>query len=71
LDAIGLGYTIKDENETSSQNIANVMIFLCHHLQEKFKIEYLTIKYPLILWQNLKEKYDYQRTIILLKARCD
>ena len=47
------------------------MIFLCHHLHEELKIEYLTIKDPLIIWQNMKERYDYQRTVILLKVRYD
>ncbi|XP_060186086.1 uncharacterized protein LOC132615496 [Lycium barbarum] len=33
------------------------------------KIEYLTIKDPLILWNNLKEKYDHLKMVILPKAR--
>jgi hypothetical protein len=35
------------------------MIFLRRHLHEELKIEYLTIKDPLILWQNLKERNDH------------
>ena len=30
-----------------------------------------TIKDPLILWDNLKERYDHQKTVILPKARYD
>ncbi|CAM8968606.1 unnamed protein product [Rhodiola kirilowii] len=45
------------------------MIFLRHHLHEGLKYEYLTIKDPSILWKELKEMYDHQRTVILPKAR--
>ena len=54
LDAMGLGNAIKNENTTSSQNCAKTMIFLCHHLDEILKIEYLTTKDPLVLWNSLK-----------------
>ena len=47
------------------------MIFLRHHLDEGLKNEYLTIKNPLVLWKNLKERYDHQKTVILHKARYD
>ena len=47
------------------------MVFLRHHLNEGLKNEYLTIKDPLVLWKNLKERYDNQKTVILPKARYD
>jgi len=47
------------------------MIFLHRHLHEELKIEYLKIKDPLILWQNLKERYNNQKLVIILKARYD
>lgn len=71
LDAKGLGETIKEGNETTSQDKAKAMIFLRHHLHEGLKTEYLTVKDPQILWSNLKERYDHQRTVILPKARYD
>ncbi|KAI9391288.1 hypothetical protein POPTR_007G065150v4, partial [Populus trichocarpa] len=61
MDAMCLGDTIKDGNEASSQNKANAMIFLCHHLHEELKFK----------WQNLKERYDHQMIIILPKAHYD
>ncbi|XP_040967172.1 uncharacterized protein [Gossypium hirsutum] len=69
LDAKGLGETIKEGNEESTQDKAKAMIFLRHHLHEGLKTEYLTIKDPQILWANLKEIYDHQKTVILPKAR--
>jgi hypothetical protein len=68
---MGLGDTIKYDDEASSQNKVKTMIFLCRHLHEELKIEYITIKDPLILWKNLKDKYDHQKTVILLKAHYD
>ncbi|KAM3263730.1 hypothetical protein P3L10_000724 [Capsicum annuum] len=69
LDIMGLGDTIKKENITSSQNRAKTMIFLHHHLNGVLKIEYLTTKDPLILWNSLKERFDHLKMVILPKAR--
>jgi S-adenosylmethionine:diacylglycerol 3-amino-3-carboxypropyl transferase len=68
---MGLEDIIKDDNKTSSQNKAKTIISLRRHLHKKLKIEYLTIKDPLFLWQNFKERYDHQRTVILSKACYD
>jgi len=45
------------------------MIFLQHHLHEGLKIEYLTVKDPLELWINLKDRYDHLKLTVLPKAR--
>ena len=71
LEANALGETIKDGNNASNQNKAKAMIFLRHLLHEGLKAEYLTIKDPLVLWNNLKERYDHQKTVILPKGRYD
>ncbi|XP_021741128.1 uncharacterized protein LOC110707404 [Chenopodium quinoa] len=71
LDAKGLGDTIKENNTATSQDKAKAMIFLRHHLHEDLKTEYLTVKDPQVLWSNLKERYDHQKTVILPKARYD
>lgn len=71
LDAKGLGETIKVENKATSQDKAKGMTFLCHHLDEGLKIQYLTIKDPQTLWSNLKDRYNHQKTITLPKAHYD
>nr|KYP38056.1 hypothetical protein KK1_040703 [Cajanus cajan] len=71
LDAMGLGDSIKEGNEASNQAKAKAMIFLRHHLHKGLKAEYLTIKDPLVLWNNLKERYDHQKIVILPKTRYD
>ncbi|KAK4265420.1 hypothetical protein QN277_026475 [Acacia crassicarpa] len=37
------------------------MIFLRHHLHKSLKMEYLTVKDPLVLRNNIKERCDYQK----------
>ncbi|XP_070049813.1 uncharacterized protein [Nicotiana tomentosiformis] len=71
LDAMGLADAIKDKNQASNQDRAKAMIFLCHHLDEGLKMEYLTVKYPVILWNNLKDKYDHLKMIVLPQAHYD
>ncbi|XP_071933525.1 uncharacterized protein [Coffea arabica] len=68
---MGLGNTIVDENDASNQDRAKAMIFLRRHLDEGLKVEYLTVKDPLVLWQDLKERYDHLKLVVLPKARYD
>ncbi|KAK8264477.1 hypothetical protein V6Z12_D12G110900 [Gossypium hirsutum] len=42
LDAKGLGNTILANKEASNQDKAKAIIFICHHLHEGLKVEYLT-----------------------------
>ncbi|XP_015162513.1 uncharacterized protein [Solanum tuberosum] len=71
LDEMGLVETIKDNNQASSQERAKAMIFLRHHLDEGLKMQYLTIKDPLVLWNNLKDRYDHLKLVILPQAHHD
>ncbi|XP_059281381.1 uncharacterized protein LOC132035079 [Lycium ferocissimum] len=69
LDAMGLGDTIKEKNKASNQENAKAMLVMRHHLDEALKIEYLSIKDPLVLWKNLKEMYDHLKVVLHPKAR--
>ena len=69
LDAMNLGNTIKEGNVASQQDHAKALIFIRHHIDASLKSEYLTVKDPLILSNNLKERYDHQKTVILPKDR--
>ncbi|KAK9671515.1 hypothetical protein RND81_12G035400 [Saponaria officinalis] len=74
LDITGKNYLqwVSDaEIHLSPNEKAKAMIFLHHHLNEGLKYEYLTVKDPLTLWTNLKERYDHLKTVILPKARYD
>ncbi|XP_027102679.2 uncharacterized protein [Coffea arabica] len=68
---MGLGNTIVDENDASNQDRAKAMIFLRRHLDEGLKVEYLTVKDPLVLWRDLKERFDHLKLAVLPKARYD
>ncbi|XP_027090457.1 uncharacterized protein [Coffea arabica] len=68
---MGLGNTIVDENDASNQDRAKAMIFLRRHLDEGLKVEYLTVKDPLVLWRDLKERFDHLKLVVLPKARYD
>ena len=71
LDAMNLGNTIKEGNDASLQDRARALIFLRHHINEGLKREYLMVKDPFILWNNLRERYDHQKTVIFPKTRYD
>ena len=71
LEAANLGETIKEGNQSSLQDRAKALIFLRHYLHEDLKIEYLTVKDPLILWTELKKRFNHQKTVILPKVRYD
>ena len=71
LEAGNIGETIKERNQRSLQDRAKTLIFLRHNLHEDLKIEYLTVKNPLILWTELKKRFDHQKTMILPKAPYD
>ena len=71
LEAGNLGETIKEGNQRSLLDRAKSLIFLRHHFHEDLKIEYLTVKDPLILWTELNKRFDHQKIVILPKARYD
>ncbi|KAI5338226.1 hypothetical protein L3X38_017497 [Prunus dulcis] len=49
LRANGLGQTIVDENDASPEENAKAMIFLCRHIHEALKSEYVVVDEPLVL----------------------
>ncbi|KAH1098427.1 hypothetical protein J1N35_015348, partial [Gossypium stocksii] len=71
LDAKGLGNTILVDEEPSNQDNATAMIFICHHLHERLKVKYFIVKDPIVLWINLKERFNHQKMVILPKTRYD
>ncbi|KAG6475798.1 hypothetical protein ZIOFF_065027 [Zingiber officinale] len=71
LVANGLGDVIIKETKITDQGKAKEMILLRRHLYDALKIEYLIVKDPLVLWNNLKEMHDHLKTIILPKAQFD
>jgi len=71
LAAEGNEDAIKEGNTTSGQQKPRTLIFLCHHINDALKIEYLSVKNPLVLWNKFKERYMNLKAIIIPKARYD
>ena len=69
LDVKDLDNTIKEGNKESSQDKAKTMIFFRRHLHESLKTEYINMKDPEVLWNNVKERYDHQKNVILATGR--
>ncbi|XP_070665173.1 uncharacterized protein [Malus domestica] len=53
LEAGNLGDTIREENNSSSQERAKTLIFIRRHLDEALKSEYLTVEDPIISQMKL------------------
>ncbi|XP_068304206.1 uncharacterized protein [Pyrus communis] len=60
LEAGNLGHTIREENNSSSQDWAKAMILIRRHLDKGLKHEYLTVEDPLALWKALRNRYNHQ-----------
>ena len=71
LDVMGLADTIQENNQASNQNRAKAMIFLLHHLDDGLKMKYFTVKDLLVLWNNLKNRYDHRKLIVVPQTRYD
>ena len=71
LESMDFEKIIAQDNDTTSQDHAKVVIFLRHHLDEGLETEYLTVKNPLELWNNSKDRLNHLKLVILSKARYD
>ena len=71
LGSMSLEKIIAKDNDATSQNHPKTMISLYHHLDEVLKTKYLMVKKPLDLWNNLKERFNHMKLVILSKARYD
>ncbi|XP_051133076.1 uncharacterized protein LOC127252798 [Andrographis paniculata] len=63
--------TIAHDKNSPSQDRANAMIFLCHHIDEVLKMQYVMLESPLELWEKLKGRYDHLRLTLLPRARSE
>ncbi|GAV58448.1 Med28 domain-containing protein [Cephalotus follicularis] len=66
-----LRHTIEEDNSTSNEECAIALIFLRHHIDDDLKYEYLTVENPLELWQNLNDRFEHLKAVVLPKALND
>ena len=71
LKSKNLGDCIVEGKETQERDKYKAILLIRHHLAESLKDQYLTIEDPLELWEELKSRYDHQRTVLLPTALYD
>ncbi|GAV59572.1 hypothetical protein CFOL_v3_03103, partial [Cephalotus follicularis] len=71
LSAKKLRQTIEEENAVTNEERVTALIFLRHHIDDGLKYEYLTVENPLELWQNLNDRFEHLKTVVLPKALND
>lgn len=58
--------TTKYKNQASKQDRGKtIMIFLRHYLNQELKIKYLIVMDSPMIWNNLKDRYDHLKMIVL------
>ncbi|GAV85900.1 hypothetical protein CFOL_v3_29334, partial [Cephalotus follicularis] len=71
LSAKKLRHTIDEDNATSNGERTTALIFLRHHIDDGLKYEYLTVENPLELWQNLNDRFEHLKAVVLPKTLND
>ncbi|GAV79671.1 hypothetical protein CFOL_v3_23135, partial [Cephalotus follicularis] len=71
LSAKKLRHTIDEDNAASNEERATALIFLRHHIDDALKYEYLTVENPLELWQNLNDRFEHLKAVVLPKTLND
>ncbi|GAV73356.1 hypothetical protein CFOL_v3_16842, partial [Cephalotus follicularis] len=71
LSANKLRHTIDEDNAASNEERATALIFLRYHIDDGMKYEYLTVENPLELWQNLNDRFEHLKSVVLSKALND
>ncbi|GAV91817.1 hypothetical protein CFOL_v3_35203 [Cephalotus follicularis] len=71
LSAKKLRHTIDEDNTASNKERATALIFLSHHIDDGMKYEYLTVENPFELWQNLNDRFEHLKAVVLPKSLND
>ncbi|GAV82645.1 hypothetical protein CFOL_v3_26096, partial [Cephalotus follicularis] len=71
LNAKKLRHTIEEENTATNEKGTTALIFLRHHIDDGLKYEYLTVENPFEVWQNLNDRFEHLKAVVLPKALND
>ncbi|GAV91991.1 hypothetical protein CFOL_v3_35375, partial [Cephalotus follicularis] len=66
-----LRHTIDKDNAASNEERATALILLRQHIDDDLKYEYLTVENPLELWQNLNDRFEHLKAVVLPKVLND
>ena len=67
LQGQGLVETLVEDEDYIEKNEVNVLIFICPHLSDALKTQYLQVRQLFDMWKRLKERYDHIKTVMLLR----
>ena len=68
LQGEGLVDALVEDSEATAKDKANALIFMCRHLHDSSKVQYIMIRDPLELWTKLKEQYNHMKSMVLPQA---
>ncbi|GAV65184.1 hypothetical protein CFOL_v3_08699, partial [Cephalotus follicularis] len=71
LSAKKLRHAIEEENAATNEERATALIFLRHHIDDGLKYEYLTVQNLIELWQNLNDRFEHLKAVVLPNALND
>ncbi|GAV79262.1 hypothetical protein CFOL_v3_22727 [Cephalotus follicularis] len=60
-----LRHTIDEDHAALNEERDIALIFLRHHIDDDLKYEYLTVENSLELWQNLNDRYEHLKHVVL------
>ncbi|XP_023758471.1 uncharacterized protein LOC111906915 [Lactuca sativa] len=69
LESMRISNVIYEFNNCLAQDKSKAQVFFRKHMDEMLRFEYLDVTDPSILWNLLKERFDYQMKVILPNAR--
>ena len=69
LQGEGLANALVEDGKATAKDKVNALIFMCHHLHDSLKVQYLMVRDPLELWTKLKDRYDHMKSVILPQAQ--
>ena len=68
LQGEGLVDALVENRKATAKDKANALIFMCRHLHDSLKVQYIMIRDPLELWTKLKEQYNHMKSMVLPQA---
>ncbi|GAV67183.1 hypothetical protein CFOL_v3_10692, partial [Cephalotus follicularis] len=71
LSAEKLRHTIDEENTASNEERITALIFLRYHIDNGLKYEYITVENSLEPWQNLNDRFENLKAVVLPKVLND
>ncbi|KAL6561508.1 hypothetical protein OROMI_017109 [Orobanche minor] len=63
MQSMNLTGTLNEANDSSDVDMEKSLIFICRHLCDSLKDDYLTVEDAKELWKNLTDRYGHQKEV--------